>query len=62
MNRLRSEQRLINTFCKIFGKDVIVCFGDYEQRKHMKFKEPVKGREFRTLFRKNGFETYLVDE
>jgi hypothetical protein len=28
----------------------------------MKFKEPVKGRGFRTLFRKNGFETYLVDE
>ena len=32
----------------------------------MKFKEPVKGcasgRGFRILFRKNGFETYLVDE
>lgn len=54
----------MNTFKKIFGSsnDVIVCFGDYEQRKHMKFKEPVKGRGFRTLFRKNGFETYLVDE
>ena len=62
LNRLKSEQRLINTFSKIFGKDVIVCFGDYEQKKHMKFKEPVKGRGFRTLFRKNGFETYLVDE
>jgi hypothetical protein len=62
LNRLRSEQRLINTFGKIFGKDVIVCFGDYEQKKHMKFKEPVKGRGFRKLFRKNGFETYLVDE
>ena len=64
MNRLRSEQRMINNFKKIFGKpeDVIVCFGDYEQRKHMKFKEPVKGKGFRTLFRKNGFQTFLVDE
>ena len=64
LNRLKSEQRLMNTFKKIFGSsnDVIVCFGDYEQRKHMRFKEPVKGRGFRTLFRKNGFETYLVDE
>ena len=43
-------------------ENVIICFGDYEQRKHIKLKEPVKGREFRTLFRKNGFETYLVDE
>ena len=64
MNRLRSEQRMINNFKKIFGKpeDVIVCFGDYEQRKHMKFKEPTKGKGFRTLFRKNGFQTFLVDE
>jgi hypothetical protein len=62
--RLKSEQNLINNFKKIFGSpnNTIICFGDYEQRKHMKFKEPVKGRGFRTLFRKNGFETYLVDE
>jgi hypothetical protein len=62
--RLKSEQNLINNFKKIFGSsnNIIICFGDYEQRKHMKFKEPVKGRGFRTLFRKNGFETYLVDE
>lgn len=41
---------------------VIICFGDYEQRKHMKFKEPTKGKGFRTLFRKNGFQTFMVDE
>ena len=28
----------------------------------MKFKEPIKGKGMRTLFRKNGFITYLVDE
>ena len=32
------------------------------QRKHRKFKEPVKGKGFRTLFRKNGYDLYLVDE
>ena len=37
-------------------------FGDYEQRKHMKYKEPIKGRGIRTLFKKNGYKTYLVDE
>jgi transposase len=31
-------------------------------RKHMKFKEPVKGKGIRTLFKKNGYQTYLVDE
>ena len=63
-NRLKSEQKLINQFKKIFGneKETILCFGDYEQRKHMKFKEPIKGKGMRTLFRKNGYKTYLVDE
>lgn len=28
----------------------------------MKFKEPIKGKGMRTLFIKNGFITYLVDE
>jgi len=63
-NRLKSEQKLINQFKKIFGneKETIICFGDYEQRKHMKFKEPIKGKGMRILFRKNGYKTYLVDE
>ena len=54
----------MNKFQKVFGdkNDVVVCFGDYEQRKHMKYKEPIKGKGMRTLFRKSGYETYLVDE
>ena len=28
----------------------------------MKYKEPIKGKGMRTLFRKNGYKTYLVDE
>ena len=63
-NRLKSEQKLINQFKQIFGneKETVVCFGDYEQKKHMKFKEPIKGRGMRTLFRKYGYKVYLVDE
>ena len=63
-NRLRSEQKMINRFSKIFGKptDTIICIGDFEQRKHRKFKEPLKGKGFRTLFRKSGYKVYLVDE
>lgn len=64
INRKKNEQKLIKNFINKFGKqeDVIVCFGDFEQKKHMKFKEPIKGKGMRTLFRKNGFSTYLVDE
>jgi hypothetical protein len=63
-NTKRSEQKMLNNFKRIFGneKDVIVCFGDYEQKKQMKFKEATKGKGMRTLFRKAGFQTYLVDE
>ena len=63
-NRLKSEQKLINQFKKIFGneKETIICFGDFEQRKHMKYKEAIKGKGMRTLFKKNGYKTYLVDE
>ena len=37
-NIKRSEQKMLNNFKRIFGneKDVIVCFGDYEQKKQMK--------------------------
>ena len=64
INRKRNEQKIIKNFSNKFGdkEDVIVCVGDFEQKKHMKFKEPTKGKGMRTLFRKNGFLTYLVDE
>ena len=61
LNRKRNEQKLINNFKKIFGyeKDTIVCFGDFEQKKHMKFKEPIKGKGMRTLFRRDGYKTNI---
>ena len=64
INRLKSEQRLINRFTKIFGtpENTIITIGDFEQRKHRKFKEPIKGKGFRTLLRKNGFQVFMVDE
>jgi hypothetical protein len=63
-NTKKSEQKMLNNFKRIFGneKDVVICFGDYEQKKQMKYKEATKGKGMRTLFRKAGFQTYLVDE
>jgi transposase len=64
INRKKSEQKLLNRFEKQFGniKDTIIAFGDYEQKRHMKYKEPIKGKGIRILFRKHGYNTYLVDE
>jgi len=64
INRKKSEQKLMRNFENIFGssRDTIVCIGDYEQKQHMKYKEPTKGKSIRSLFRKNNYQVYLVDE
>jgi len=64
MRRQITEARLLARFKKLFGgpEETIVAIGDFEQRKHRKYKEPVKGKGFRTLFRKAGYGVYLVDE
>jgi hypothetical protein len=40
----------------------VICIGDWEQKKQMKFKEPTIGKGMRTLFRKNNYKVFLVDE
>lgn len=64
INKKRNEQKMINQFKNIFGtpEKTIICIGDWEQRKQMKYKEPTIGKGMRTLFRKNGYNVYLVDE
>jgi hypothetical protein len=65
INRQKSEARFINRFKELFGppEQVVIGIGDYEQHQHRKFKEPVKGKGFRKMFRRAGYENlYLVDE
>ena len=64
INIKRSETKMISEFKQVFGnpEDVIICIGDWEQRKQMKFKEPTLGKGIRTLFRKNKYTVFLVDE
>ena len=64
MRRQITEARLLARFKKLFGgpEETIVAIGDFDQCKHRKFKEPIKGKGFRTLFRKAGYGVYLVDE
>jgi transposase len=63
INTQRSEAKLVNNFATIYGQPgkVIVCFGDYNQA-HLKHCEPVKGKYYRDLFKRNGYEVFLVDE
>ena len=64
IRRQITEDRLLKRFKNMFGdkNGTIVCIGDFEQKHHMKFKEPVKGKGFRSLFRKAGYSVFLVDE
>ena len=32
------------------------------KKEHMKYKEPIKGKGMRMLFRQNNYKTFLVDE
>jgi hypothetical protein len=64
INIKRSEQKMISDFKKTYGnpENVVICIGDWEQRKQMKYKEPTLGKGIRTLFRKNNYNVFLVDE
>ena len=64
INIKRSEQQMISNFRKMYGNpdEVVICIGDWEEKKQMKFKEPTLGIGIRKLFRKNNYKVYLVDE
>jgi hypothetical protein len=64
INTKRNEQKMISNFRKMYGNpdEVVICIGDWEQRKQMKYKEPTLGVGIRSLFRKNKYKVYLVDE
>ena len=64
INIKRNEQKMICNFRKMYGtpEEVVICIGDWEQRKQMKYKEPTLGKGIRTLFRKNNYKVFLVDE
>jgi uncharacterized short protein YbdD (DUF466 family) len=64
INRQRSEGKMINNFKKKFGDSskVLIGIGDFEQKRQMKYKEPTKGKTFRKLFRKAGYNLFLVNE
>ena len=63
-NTRKSEAKMINNFTKLYGKpeEVILCIGDFEQRKHMKYRPPSIGASIRKIFRRHHFMIFLIDE
>ena len=64
INRQKSEAKMMNRFNEVFGgpEEVVIGFGDWEQKRHMKYKEPTKGIGMRRLFKRWGYQCHLVDE
>jgi hypothetical protein len=64
--RQKSEARMLVSFKEKFGNpdETIVCIGDWCETEghHRRFVEPVKGKGFRKLFKKAGYQLFLVDE
>lgn len=63
-NTRRSEDKMVNAFRRKYGEpeEVVIAFGDHEQGEQMKYHEPTKDIGMRKLFRKHGFQVYLVKE
>jgi hypothetical protein len=64
-NMQRSENLLIQNFRKKFGNpdEVLIAFGDHSQTTgQMKHMEPTKDIGMRRLFRRYGYDVYLIDE
>ena len=55
---------MMSDFRKMYGNpaEVVICIGDWEQRKQMKYKEPTLGIGMGSLLPKNNYKVYLVDE
>jgi hypothetical protein len=63
--RRYSENKMLNRFKELFGgpKEVVVVFGDWGKGSYnMRGKEPTKGKGMREVFRKYGYDVYLVNE
>lgn len=63
-NTQKSESKMIKNFQKKFGKpnECLIVYGDYDKKEHMKGKEPIISKRMKKIFRKNGYELYLINE
>ena len=64
INTQRTEALMLRRFEKKFGKpgEVVICIGDFSRNSTLPNNEPTKGKGFRRLLKRFGYELYLVWE
>ncbi|KAJ2634197.1 hypothetical protein IW137_004463, partial [Coemansia sp. RSA 1287] len=61
VNQKQADQRLINKLRKEFGPNAVIIIGDWSAPMN-RFHEPIRGKSWRTLLKRGGFEVYLIKE
>ncbi|KAJ1780592.1 hypothetical protein LPJ67_005832, partial [Coemansia sp. RSA 1938] len=61
VNQKQADQRLINKLRKEFGPNAVIVIGDWSAPMN-RFHEPIRGKTWRTLLKRGGFEVYLIKE
>ena len=65
INEKRSEDVMMRKFRKKFGEpdQIVIGYGDFSEKKQMRFKPPSKGNGIRKLFSRHGYtNVFEVDE
>jgi len=63
-NQQKMKEELIKKFANKFGSkdEVVILMGNWSETKQMKNLDPSKGKGIRRIFKRYGYELYLVDE
>ncbi|KAJ2538244.1 hypothetical protein GGF49_006034 [Coemansia sp. RSA 1853] len=61
INRKRADQLLVNRLRQRFSQDAVFILGNWSAPM-AKFHEPIRGKGWRTLLKRAGFDVYLIDE
>jgi len=58
------EEEIIKRFENTYGKkdEVLIMIGDWSEGRPMKNMEPSKGKGIREMFKRHGYQLYIVDE
>ncbi|KAJ2176819.1 hypothetical protein EV181_006732, partial [Coemansia sp. RSA 532] len=61
INQQQANQLLINRLKKRFSQDAVFILGNWSASM-TRFHEPIRGKGWRTLLKRGGFDVYLIDE
>lgn len=61
-NEKKSIDKLLNKIGKIFGDDVVIGYGDWSSKYHLKYSPPTINKGLRKKIKERFPDTYLIDE